>query len=865
MPHPLIPRSLRGAALIAAIALAAIPPHPRTPAGAGPHDRLGPEGADQWFAIQRAAPDGIVHLEARAAAIAATRDLRAGAMASPDRAFADPVWEPLGPTNIGGRVTDVAGVGAVVYVAAASGGVWKTGDAGASWAPIFDGNGTLAIGALAVHPGNPDTIYVGTGEANPGGGSLAYNGNGIWKSVNGGASWTHLGLEATGSVGRLAMDPQRPDRVFAATMGSLFSPNASRGLYRTEDGGATWENVLFLNDSTGCVDVAIDPSNPDRVFAVTWERTRRAHSRDYGGSSSGIFRSLDGGDNWTRLANGLPEPPVQVGRIGMAIAPSDPRILYASYSDPAGFEMGFYKSTDGGDSWALTLQDPLDGDSSFAWWFGRVWVDSADPLKVWVAGLLLHGSTDGGDSWTPVTSMHVDHHAMWTSAANPSVIWEGNDGGIYSSPNGGLSWNHVTQFPDNQLYTIEVHPAEPLKTYAGMQDHGVARTLGPSGDWSVILRGDGQYTIVDPLATNVIYAATQYGALRRSTNGGTNWSNATSGIAGSDRKNWQTPVVADPNGPGYPNTRLYYGANRLYRSTNSATTWAAVSPDLTDGAGGSGGVVFGTITTVAVSPVDSATIYAGTDDGNLWVSSDYAASWQSAESGLPKRWVTRITADPADPARAYATFSGLRWNEPLPHVFRTDDRGASWTDISGDLPDVPVNDLVVDSRNPAMLYVATDVGVFATASGGASWTPLGSGMPEGVVVTDLEFIEGPNPMVYAATYGRSAYRVDLSGKVASVAPEAAPGPRLEASRPNPWRAGMAVEFTLPAAGHARLLVLDVFGRRVATLAEGRFEAGRHRRSWDGRAASGRPAAAGVYFLRLEAGGRIATGRTTRLP
>lgn len=836
----------------------------------GPRDRApdrGPEGADLWFSAQRAGPDGVVHLEARAAAIARGRDLRRLAATRAERAFANPLWESLGPSNIGGRVTDVAtgaaGGSPVTYLAAASGGVWKTADAGATWEPVFDGNGALSIGALAVDPGDANVLYVGTGEANPGGGSLAYDGNGIWKTVDGGSSWTHLGLEATGSFGRLAVDPARPERVFAAAMGRLFSPNAERGLYRSLDAGDHWTNVLFLDDSTGCVDLAIDPSDPDRVFAVTWERTRRAHTRDYGGPSSGIYRSTDGGDTWTRLAGGLPEPPVEVGRIGIAISASDPQVVVASYSDPAGFAMGFYRSTDGGDTWTLLPRDPLDGDSSFAWWFGRVWVDPTDPLAVWVAGLQLHRSDDGGGSWSVAGGMHVDHHAMCFDPADADVIWEGNDGGLYRSDDGGASWSHVTQVPDNQLYTIEVHPDEPLETFGGMQDHGVARTSGTPGGWSVILGGDGQYTIVDPQATQVIYAETQYGVLRRSTNGGSSWSTATSGIASGDRKNWQTPVVVDPTGPGYPNTRLYYGANRLYRSTNAASTWTVVSSDLSDGPGGSGGVTFGTITTVAVSPADSATIYAGTDDGNVWVTSNYAASWQPAGAGLPKRWVTRLVADPADPLVAYATFSGLRWNEPLSHVFRTLDRGVSWDDISGDLPDVPVNDLAVDPANPAVLFVATDVGVFATASGGASWTPLGSGMPEGAVVTDLKRIETPGPFLYAATYGRSAYRVDLTAKVAGVAPAPGPGPRLAAG-PDPWRSTTTVEFTLAAPGPARLEVLDVFGRRLATLADGGLAAGRHVVRWDGRDRFGRQVPAGAYFLRLDAGGGTATRRSTRL-
>lgn len=866
MPAPgFLARRSKALAVLAALALLPAADLAREP---GREAERGPEGAEEWFLLQRMAPDGVVHVERRREAIEAARSLRLRAMNSPEAAFSQLDWELLGPVNIGGRITDIAAAGVapnLVYAAAASGGVWKTTDNGVSWAPVFDGNGELAIGALAVDPGDPDLLYVGTGEANPGGGSLAYGGNGVWKTLDGGASWSHLGLDSTGSIGRIAVDPTNPQRVFVAAMGSLFSPNPRRGLYRSTDGGANWTRVLFVNDSTGCVDVAVDPSDPQRVFAATWERTRRAHSRDYAGPASGIYRSTDGGDTWTRLAGGLPAPATAVGRIGIAIAPSEPQTLYASVT-LASSSLGFYRSTNGGNTWTLTANDPLEFDSSFPWWFGRVWVNPADRLDVWVSGLGLYRSTDGGDNWGEEGfDLHVDHHAMWIHPANPQVMWEGNDGGLYYTDDGGGEWRHTESLPITQHYTIEVHPAEPLVTYTGNQDNGTVRTpTGAAGDWEWVFGGDGQYVNVDPGNTQVIYAEYQYGAFVRSVDGGASFASATTGIAGGDRKNWTTPVVVDPSGPGYPNTRLYFGTQRVYRTTDAAGSWSAVSPDLTNGNGGSGGVVFGTITTIAVAPSDSATIYAGTDDGNLWVTSNYGASWQPADTGLPQRWVTRVVVDPADAAVAYVTFSGLRWNEALPHVFRTTNRGATWTDISGDLPDVPVNDLAVDPRNSSFLYVATDIGVFATASTGGTWEPLGGGMPEGAIVNDLKLIGGQSPALYAATYGRSAWRVDLSGKLVTVEPREDPALRIAALRPNPWRGSVAVEFTLPAAQSARLQVVDVFGRRVATLARGPHRAGRHEVRWDGRDRSGQAAPPGVYFFRLDAGNQSTSLRATRI-
>ena len=849
------------------VLMAAVDRTPRPPRD-GEEGLQGPDGADAWFLAQRQAPDGVVHVESRLAAVREARDLRASAAMRATRAADVQAWELVGPTNVSGRITDLAGDPGnenLLYVAAASGGVWKTANGGATWSPIFDGQGSLAIGALAIQPGNANVLYVGTGEANPGGGSLAYGGDGIWKTSDGGATWSALGLASSGSVGRIAVDPQRPNRVFVAAMGSLFAPNPDRGLYRSLDGGATWTNVLHLTDSTGCVDVAIDPATPDRVYAATWERTRRAHTRNYGGPSSGIWRSTDGGVNWTRLAGGLPPASANAGRIGIAIAPSQPQRLYAVYSDASGNFAGFFSSLNGGDTWATGSSNPIASDSPYCWWFGRLWVNPQVATQVWFDGILLYRSDDGGATWNDALgSLHLDQHAQWIEPSSPAKQWKGNDGGLYRTTDGGANWAAVTGIPNLQFYTAAVSPRDPLKAYGGAQDHGVFRTPGAANAWQLLFSGDGQYVVIDPTSPSVIYGEFQYGALVRSIDNGATFQSATTGIAVADRKNWSTPVVADPSSAGRPLTRLYYGANRLYRSLNSAANWSPVSPDLTNGDGGSGGVVFGTLTTIAVAPSDSATIYAGTDDGNVWVTSNYAATWQPI-APPPHRWVTRIAVDPTNPAIAYATVSGLRWNDPLPHIFRTGNRGASWTDVSGNLPDAPANDVIVDPRDPALLYVATDVGVFASGAEGTTWSPLGAGLPDGVIVNDLEFVPGTTSYLYAATYGRSMYRLDVTNRVATVPPVAVgPSLRLEGPRPNPWRDATTLAYVLPAAGSVTFDVLDVAGRPVATLEHGWHAAGPGHVTWSGRDARGAAVSPGVYFARLRAGGNEATVRLTRV-
>jgi len=842
--------------------------------------RRGPDAPTDWFYMQRAYPSGVINYEARAEALRAARALRDASLArGPAKAAAAP-WTLVGPANIGGRVTDIVADPAdpsIVYVGAASGGVLKSSDNGATWAAVFDGAGSLSIGALAMSPADANVVYAGTGEANPGGGSVAYGGDGVWRTTDGGATWNSLGLSATRYIGRVVVDPTDASRIFVAATGDLFSKNPERGVYRSTDAGGTWQLVHFVSDSTGCVDIAIDPSNPSRVFAAMWERIREPQTRRYGGATSGIYRSEDGGDTWTLLASGLPAASTKPGRIGIAVAPSAPATVYAIYADSTGYFAGFFRSTNSGTTWARQADADLENNfiySSFGWWFGRIWTHPTNAQIVWADGVDLFKTTNGGNAWSNVSStMHVDHHAQWIQPSNANVIWRGNDGGVYRTTNGGTSWTHVETLPNSQFYTADAHVSQPLRAYGGLQDNGTWRSPIAGGlDWAALpVGGDGFYVNVDINTTNRIYAEYQYGALSRSTNGGSSFVSATSGISGSDRKNWSTPVVMDPSSLGAPSTTLYYGANRIYRSTNNAASWTAASGDLSDGVPGTNGVSYGTITTIAVAPTDAQTIYAGTDDANVWVTTNGGANWTKIDGALPERWVTRVAVDPANDAVAYATLSGFRVDEPLPHVFRTTDWGASWSDISGNLPDAPVNDIIVDPANPSVLYLASDVGVFVTQDLGASWWTLGAGLPEGVVVTDLDLIESAPRYLYAATYGRSMYRYDLDNGTDVGGPEwvdggggesasdaASPAAYSLSSAPNPTRGAARIAFALARSARVRVEIVNASGERVALLADGPLAAGPHLLAWDGRDTRGRAAASGAYFARLDADGRILT-------
>lgn len=707
-----------------------------------------------WFYQQRAYPIGKLNREAYRDAISQSQIIRKASKRSMGE------WQFAGPVNIGGRLTDVEinpENENEIWLGAASGGVFKSTNAGETFVPVFDNESSLSIGDIAFAKSNTNVVYVGTGEANPGGGSLAYDGNGVYKSTNGGGNWEHLGLENIGSVGRIIVDPNNENTAYMAAMGYLFENNSERGVYKTTDGGESWSQVLYLNDSIGAIDLAINPQYTDTVYAVMWERVRRLEYFTYGGLGCGIYRSFDGGDNWEELTTGLPSG-INVGRIGIGISKSEPNILYAIYADRTGYFDGLFKSTDGGDSWIQTNDEALENAyASYGWWFGRLKIDPQNSDNVYVIGLDLFKTTDGGNSYEEITgSAHVDQHEVAVSPSNSNLVYLANDGGFYSSENGGNTWIHNNTLPITQFYTAEIDAAAPYRLYGGAQDNGTNRTLSGNPEaWAQIFGGDGFYCIVDYTDPRYVYAEYQYGNLYRSTNYGSSFSYATNGINSADRKNWNTPVIINPINP---NT-LYYGSHRVYKSINKAVNWTAISDDLTNGPGG-GNQKYGTITTLAVSAADTNIIYAGTDDANVWISMDNGDNWSLISETLPQRWISRVVADPELPNVAYVTLSGFRENEYLPHVFKTEDNGLSWIDISEGLPEAPINDLIVWPDVVKRLIVATDVGVFYKDDGYDGWFQLADGLPL-VPITDLA-LDWSSGTIAAATFGRSMYSLTLT-------------------------------------------------------------------------------------------------------
>ncbi len=711
-----------------------------------PHsrDRQPVNSPETYMFAQRAFPSGDIPLGKRAAAL---REARANS--SRQKSL---VMTSVGPENIGGRITDIEKSNDRLIIGTASGGIFVSDDEGLTWVPTFDDQSTPAIGDLAVAPSNPDVVYAGTGEANPGGGSETYFGTGIYRSDDGGSSWTHIGLENSYFTGKIVVSPYDENTLYVAAMGKLYGHSNERGVYKTTDGGQNWQQILFISDSTGAIDLAINPNNPDEVYAAMWERTRYPNMRNYGGPTSGIYKTTDGGQNWTELQNGLPANGDDKGRIGIAISPQNPSTLYAIYADRIGYLQGIYKTTDSGNSWTSLNTSPLENMySTYGWWFGHIWVSPENENTLFTGGLGLYKSTNGGNFWEFSTGWdtHLDQHAIFFDSGN-GKIYLGNDGGLFVSSNAGSSWTKYNNLPITQFYTATLDYS-PLTYYGGAQDNGTLR--GNGENWENILGGDGFDVLING---DKIYAEYQYGSLFVSNDGGITFEDATAGISSSDRINWHMPVVFED---GFPST-MYCGTQRVYRSTNGGVSWTPISGDLTDGPNG-GNIVFHSITTILSDPMNSAVIYVGTDDGNVQYTDDHGTNWHNITGTLPKRWVTSLSKSLY--GDIYVTLSGYRYDDQCAHIFRTADNGETWEDFSQGMPDIPVNDFIIvpfvykGDYIEEDYFAATDIGIFHRNNTlDTVWEYISGELP--FVFTDIQ--RGSKKIAFAS-YGRSMYSMDF--------------------------------------------------------------------------------------------------------
>lgn len=696
----------------------------------------------------------------------------------------DTAWRAIGPASFGGRVDDIEAVPddpRIIFVGSASGGVFRSRDNGVTWQPVFDRSGSdLSIGDIAIAPSDPNIVWVGTGEANNR--QTSTWGDGVYRSLDGGTTWQYMGLKETQSIGRVVISAHDPNTVFVAAAGHLFGPNEERGLYRTKDGGVTWKKVLGVDANTGVIDVALGDDGRT-VFAATYERRRRAFGFVGGGPGSGLWRSLDGGGTWTRLTNGLPTG--NVGRIGVAIAKSDPRIVYAVIESRNG---GVFRSTDGGATW--TRQNRLDERGNY---YGQIRVDPTNPNNVWVPLTALHVSIDGGKTFTEDSvnvRVHPDNHALWIDPHQPDHMMLGNDGGVWFTYDGARHWEYINNLPIGQLYDIAIDHRDPYWIYGGLQDLGTftfpsgTHSRGSLTDVGVTFLeyGDGFQVAVDPTDPRFVYTNSQNGrgyVVDLVTREERRITPLSADSAQPYRFNWNTAILLSPNDPH----TYYYGADKLLATSDRGTTWKVLSPDLTrnekdwkklslgegiplrdsttpsrdDGTG-----LYGNITTISESSKAAGTMYVGTDDGNVQMTTDGGAHWTNLTPRFHLRaahWVSAVRASKFDARTAYVTFDGHYDDDLAPYVFKTTDGGATWTSIAGDLPPgTPVKTLTEDPRNPSVLFAGTEFGLYWTFDGGRHWQFPGGTLPR--VMVDRILVDDSTNDLILGTYGRSVIILD---------------------------------------------------------------------------------------------------------
>jgi photosystem II stability/assembly factor-like uncharacterized protein len=690
----------------------------------------------------------------------------------------------IGPALMSGRVSDIAvdpTNHSVWYVAMASGNLWKTENAGTTWRPIFDRYASYSVGAVTVDPKDPLTIWVGTGENNSQR-SVAY-GDGVYKSTNGGRSFTNVGLKDSEHIGMIRVDPRNSDVVYVAAQGPLWAPGGDRGLYKTTDGGATWDLVLEIDENTGVSEVYFETGNPDVVYAVSYQRRRHVWTLIDGGPGSGIWKSTDAGATWNKINSGLPSG--DKGKIGMAVSPIRPNVLYAIV-EATGNRGGFYKSENGGQNWSRQ-SSYVSGSPQY---YNEIFADPHKFDRLYSMDTRLMGSDDGGENWYRVGERwkHVDNHALWIDPKDANHFVVGCDGGLYETFDRGANYKFFPNLPATQFYKVAVSNDEPFYyVYGGTQDNntqgGPVRTDNVHGirnsDWFITVGGDGFDPAVDPVEPNIVYSQWQYGGLirfDRATGETVDIKPRESREGPPLRWNWDSALLISP----HSNTRVYFAAQILFQSDDRGNTWRAISGDLTRNMdrntlpvmGRIYGVdavaknrstsLYGTIVALTESPLVEGLIYVGTDDGLVQVTEDGGENWREIDGigDVPEMtYVSDLEASLHNENTVFAVFNNHKNGDFLPFVYKSTNRGGSWTNITGDLPERgSAHTIVQDHVNPNLLFVGTEFGIFATLNGGTNWIQLKGGMPT-IAVRDLEIQRRENDLV-AASFGRSFFVLD---------------------------------------------------------------------------------------------------------
>jgi len=719
----------------------------------------------------------------------------------------DMKWRHIGPFDVGGRCTDVEvpkGSRLTMYVGTATGGVWKTDNAGISWTPLTDELPTLSTGDLAISESNPNIVWIGTGEANHFRASIA--GIGIYKSTDAGKTWTHMGLAATQTIGRILVHPTNPDIVYVAATGHEWTDNPDRGVFKTTDGGKTWQKVLYINEKIGAIDIVMDPTKPDVLIASMVNRIRLRWSDPTPGGE-GLFKTTDGGKTWKPVTAGLPADKTKISRIGLTLCRTKPNVVYAfvdnhiptrmpppgerdsygrlrTYSDIVGAEV--YRSDDQGETWrkvspANQMFERFGG--TYGWVFGQIRVDPNNADVIYLMGLGLSRSVDSGKTWERLgQGVHGDHHGLWIDPADSNYLINVNDGGANVSYDYGKNWRSFQAgIPATQFYNVAYDMQKPFTVYGSVQDFGTFRGLGvapltapapgqrrrPQGvRWETApVGGEGSLVAVDPTDPDTEYASGYYGRVERSVYKDGVWTSKEVYPKSPEgetvyRGQWLAGLAMSPHNPQI----LYCGFQYLFRSMNRGETWEKISPDLTYNKPEWQGklpyaIPYQTITAIAESPFKFGVVYVGTDDGRVHVTKDGGLTWTEITSGLPyNKHVWNMVASSYDPATVYIAQIGREDDDFAPYLFKSVDYGKTWVNISANIPGGPTNVIREDPKKKDVLYCGTDQGVFVTTDGAKTWNYLGSGLPN-APVWDLQIHPRDN-MLIIATNGRGMWVLD---------------------------------------------------------------------------------------------------------
>lgn len=718
--------------------------------------------------------------------------------------YKDLKWQYIGPSNISGRCTDVEAISPhgknyTIWIGSATGGVWKSLNEGTTFIPVSEGMPTASIGDLAIDPNDPDVVWAGTGEANIFRSSNA--GCGLFKTTDGGKTWNVAGLENTFTIGRIRINPKNSDIVYVAATGHEWTPNEDRGLFKTSDGGKSWEKILYIDQKTGAYDLALDPRNPDIIYCTTWERIRLKWNdpRTYENTmNNGIWKSTDGGKKWKKINNGIPEPNKR-GRIGIDIALSNADVLYAyvdNYETAYKAKPGeldsygrqkadvikgatIYRSDDAGETWkqvsGLTPEQKTFMErhsATYGWVFGQIRVDPTDENTVYTMGLMLNQSTDGGRTFKSLRGPHLDHHGLWIDPANSNYLLNVQDGGLTISYDKGKTWKYpIDVLPLAQFYNIAYDFSTPFRVFGSIQDHHsfyapVDLTMGrdkvPVQEFKNILGAEGSTHAVNPVDNNTIYSSTFYGALARAEidkypAGMKDLLPNTLPEETSLRGEWVAPSIISPHNPDI----IYHGMQYVMMSRDRGDTWEFISGDLSyNDPKKRGDINYQTISVLDESPLRFGLLYAGTDDGRVWRTKDGGKTWAEIRNGgVPQKFVSRVVASKYDIGTVYMTQTGRRDDDFQVYAWRSTNFGDSWQDISGNIPVGPVNVIREDPVNPNILYAGTDGGVFVSKDGGKRWDVLGT-LPFSYV-HDLAIHPRDN-MIIIATHGRGMWVMDAN-------------------------------------------------------------------------------------------------------